>query len=257
MSFPLPIEIRRAQKAVLIFHGLTGSPLEMESLAGPLHDRGFDVFVPCLLGHCQSLEALRTTTAAQWLGQAEDLLQNIKRCGYQQVFAAGLSFGALLVAHLASGSRSLSGAVLLSPSLRLRSLFREVLLQVLSRLPDVLLDCLGFVKKRKWRPQDSFLPRESYDSHSVAAGARLVFIRRLVLRNASLLSVPLLVLQDPKDYHVLNSGVLSFRKKVACEDAQLRWLPEGRHHLTVSRLHQVVSSLVCEFFERLSADTRP
>ena len=50
---------RRGEDAVLLVHGLTGTPTEMRSLAGALKRDGFSVLCPQLAGHCGSMDELK------------------------------------------------------------------------------------------------------------------------------------------------------------------------------------------------------
>ena len=85
----------------LLIHGLTGTAKEMSSIARNLNKRGFSVACPLMANHNKSISCLKHTT---W----EELYASIRKeftkyaDNYENIFVAGLSFGALigiLLAH--------------------------------------------------------------------------------------------------------------------------------------------------------------
>jgi len=78
-----------------LIHGLTGTAKEMGSIARTLNQKGFAVACPLMLNHNKSISALKRTT---W----QELYQSIRRefisyeSTYENIFVAGLSFGALI-----------------------------------------------------------------------------------------------------------------------------------------------------------------
>jgi len=88
------------QKAVLLIHGITGTPSEMRYLGKCLNKQGFTVFCNTLPRHCSTLEDLKKVT---WTEISDSCIQDFKelRKEYSQVYVAGLSLGALMSIHLA------------------------------------------------------------------------------------------------------------------------------------------------------------
>jgi len=78
-----------------LIHGLTGTPKEMGSIAQRLNKRGFSVAAPLMLNHDKSISCLKKTS---W----QDLYNSIRveflkyANGYENIFVAGLSSGALI-----------------------------------------------------------------------------------------------------------------------------------------------------------------
>lgn len=83
-----------------LIHGLTGTPREMSAIAARLKDKGFSVAAPLLEGHNQSLSTLKRKT---WQEIYAALRKEFMRyeASYENIFVAGLSFGALLALLLA------------------------------------------------------------------------------------------------------------------------------------------------------------
>jgi len=78
-----------------LIHGLTGTAKEMGSIAQHLNEKGYSVACPLMEGHNQSISVLKRK---KW----QELYAAIKKefleyeSSYQNIFVAGLSFGALL-----------------------------------------------------------------------------------------------------------------------------------------------------------------
>ena len=238
---------------VILFHGLTGSPAEMQSLAKALVDLGYLVVAPQLCGHNGNFEDLIFTKSSEWLKQTDELVANLqKRFPELPSFFVGLSFGSLLALH-AAGSRGskTSGLALISPPYRLRSSTKEYALRALSYLPDLLINHLPMIRKTE-RPLD-YLPvkHHAYAAHSVAALSRLFQIRRKLKQSRNKPGCPVLLLHDPKDHHLaadLAQYLPLYVDSRACSEASF---PDGQHELLIGPQQQTVKDAIINFMEKL------
>ncbi|MFH0763134.1 MAG: alpha/beta fold hydrolase [Candidatus Omnitrophota bacterium] len=89
-----------SDKAVLLIHGITGTPSEMGYLGRKIHKAGYSVMCNTLPRHCSSLAELRKVTWQEIADSCIRSLQQLKN-DYRQVFVGGLSMGALMSVHLA------------------------------------------------------------------------------------------------------------------------------------------------------------
>ena len=80
--------------AVLLFHGLTGSPFELKKYGQFLYNNGYDVFAECLPGHGENFEEIYTVKYQDWLNFAYSRFEKLKS-EYQNVFVSGLCLGAV------------------------------------------------------------------------------------------------------------------------------------------------------------------
>ena len=233
--------------ALILFHGLTGAPLEMKPLAEHMYNNGFDVFVPCLSGHQTSISELSKIKATRWMAVADEIFNIVNENNYQFIAVGGLSFGSLLAIYLAENyPGAVNAVVILSCPLKFKSLLRENLLQILSRAPDDLLDVLPTVAKVKRDFEGFEKPRSSYPRHSIGAGARLVSIRRQVIGRLTEISAPIFVLQDPFDHHLSPNVPMILRKNTSIT-VELEWIPNGQHELTVGVAWNEVCESIGEF----------
>lgn len=102
---------------ILLFHGYTGTPYDLRMLGDFLHDHGFHVLAPLLLGHGTVPKNLNKVSFKDWVGQALALLHSLDKT--RPIIVAGLSMGALLSVILAAQDKAIRGALLFSPAFKL------------------------------------------------------------------------------------------------------------------------------------------
>ena len=104
------------REAVLLFHGLTGSPFELRQFAKVLHKSGYDVFYPILPGHCQSVDALKMMIWQDWYNFAIEAYDELKK-DYDRVYVSGLCLGAVLAVGIAQERSCVAGIIAISTTL--------------------------------------------------------------------------------------------------------------------------------------------
>ena len=105
--------------AVLLFHGLTGSPFELKKYGQFLYNNGYDVFAECLPGHGEKFEEIYTVKYENWLDFAYSRFEELKS-KYEKVFVSGLCLGAVLALSVGIKYKNeVSGIIALSTTLYL------------------------------------------------------------------------------------------------------------------------------------------
>ena len=100
LDFELLNEDRTTSRAVLLFHGMTGSPYEMKKYGQFLCSLGYDVYCDCLPGHGDKVEDIYTVTYKDWLNHAYKRFKEL-RGKYKEVYLSGLCLGAVLAVAVA------------------------------------------------------------------------------------------------------------------------------------------------------------
>ena len=119
LDFELIHEDIEPKGAVLLFHGLTGSPFELKKYGQFLYNNGYDIYADCIPGHGDNFEDIYTVTYQDWLDFAYGRFEFLKS-NYEKVFVSGLCMGAVLA--LAVGEKykeQVSGVISLSTTLYL------------------------------------------------------------------------------------------------------------------------------------------
>jgi len=89
-------------KCVILIHGLTGTPSEMQSLSNYLNKKGYSVVCPTLAYHGEPLDVIKHATWQDFYGTIKDLLVKGELADFKgDIFVSGLSMGALLSLRLA------------------------------------------------------------------------------------------------------------------------------------------------------------
>jgi carboxylesterase len=104
--------------AVILIHGLTGSPHEMKFLAKFLNtEKGYSVICPRLANHGKPIQVLKRSTWQDFYESVRQAFFEVEK-QHDHIFAAGLSMGALLSLLLAHEFKNKVKAVsCLSPTL--------------------------------------------------------------------------------------------------------------------------------------------
>ncbi|MGE8144895.1 alpha/beta hydrolase [Pseudomonas frederiksbergensis] len=104
--------------AVVLIHGLTGTPTELRRVAMGLAKAGHTVYVPTLAGHCGGNADLQATVWRDWYESARNTFVGVRR-KHEHVFVGGLSMGAVLSMYLAAEHPGqIEGLLLYSTTLR-------------------------------------------------------------------------------------------------------------------------------------------
>ncbi len=109
-------ETVQPNRAVMLFHGLTGSPYELKKYAKFLFDNGFDVYCYCLPGHGSHPIDIHTVKESDWRNFANERYQELRK-QYADFFVGGLCLGAVLALNLAEENKDVSGVICLSTTL--------------------------------------------------------------------------------------------------------------------------------------------
>lgn len=114
MSREFRFKHRENTRAVLLLHGLTGSPSELVYLGKALYKAGYDAHCPALPGHADGLYQVKQYSWQDWyefsLREYDALAAK-----YSDVYIAGLCLGATLAAAVAESRKDVKGLSLLSP----------------------------------------------------------------------------------------------------------------------------------------------
>lgn len=109
--------INPPQEAILLFHGMTGSPFELKKYGQYLYSLGYDVFAYCLPGHGDLFYQIKEITCNDWLNSAFFQFEKLNT-KYSKVFVGGLCLGAVLCLAIAiKYQKEVAGIICLSTTL--------------------------------------------------------------------------------------------------------------------------------------------
>ena len=172
----------RVERSLVLLHGFTNCPQQMDALGKHFFERGWNVFVPRYPRHGYT-DRLNTSIADL---RAEHLIALTNRSAEvgvglgERVTIAGLSLGAILTGLLAQTRDGIERAVLIAPMLGLKPIPGPVL-SAASRLAPRLPNFYMW-----WNSQlkDRLGPTYGYPRFSTHAYAALFEVGRLLVKSA-------------------------------------------------------------------------
>jgi esterase/lipase len=131
----------RAARAVVLFHGLTDSPLQLATLAHLLYDEGDNVYVPRLPRHglLGGDVAVLAKLSSDELRHSADSAVTIANGLGDSVIVVGLSLGGTMAGWVAQ-NRRVWRSVLIAPALeagRIPKMFDRPIIGLSDRLPNI------------------------------------------------------------------------------------------------------------------------
>jgi len=94
-------ESKKGSTGLLLLHGLSGTPSEVQPLGDYLSDKGISVLGPWLKGHDTNPKDLAKTRWQDWAGSVHEAYDHLKK-NCSKIFVGGLSMGADQALHLAA-----------------------------------------------------------------------------------------------------------------------------------------------------------
>ena len=245
-----PFDLSGGPDAVLLLHGLTGSPFEMRYLADRLAAAGLRCLGPRMAGHPDP-RALARTRWRDWVAGARDEL--VRLSGARRTFVAGCSMGALVACALAHDHpERVQGLALLAPALRLR-------------LAGCLAGLVGRARAaRRWPPlpkrggsdvRDPEMRRRNpaMEVMPLAAVAELTRFQAEVDRLLPAVRAPAIAVAGGQDHTVAFSGVKRLAARLGGGPARLVVLPESWHLVGIDVERDRCAEEVRRFFEGIPA----
>jgi len=235
--------------AVLLLHGLTGSPYTFGPLAESIANLGFEVLAPLLPGHGTSPEHLQHTRWNDWLMAARTHFDDLAE-RHEQVFIVGFSMGSLLGIVLAQerGLR-VAGLVVMAVPLNLGVKAQTVLR--LSRILPIATVMPYAQKKTGPDVSDAAVAAAmpSYDRTPIAAAASMLDGQALASDRARRLSIPVLVMHGRHDHVApLRNGRI-FYELLNTPRKHLIIYPKSWHILPLDIEHEEVAVDVTSFLK--------
>jgi len=125
---PFLYETAGSKTAVLMVHGIFGSPIQFEAIAKALGDQGFTVMGVLLPGHGGSARDFSKTKSTEWRQEVHRAFLYLKQ-RYEHVWLIGHSMGGLLAIIEAVGYDA-DGVVIISTPMRLKLGFKALRLSL-------------------------------------------------------------------------------------------------------------------------------
>jgi len=229
---------------VLVVHGFTGSPQSMRPWAEHLAAAGLTVSLPLLPGHGTRWQDLQLTRWEDWYAEAEvALLELAASC--EQVFVCALSMGSSLALRLAAEhGKTISGLVLVNPSVRSdnpASVLLPVLRHLVPTLPGIASDIAleGSVEL-------------GYDRMPLHAAWSLSKLWKTVQAALPSVTQPVLLLHSPQDHVVSPANSELVLARISSTDVTEVLLEQSYHVATLDHDAGLIFEASLDFIRRLA-----
>ncbi len=260
-------------KGVLLIHGITGTPSEMNFLGRKLNKAGFTVMCNTLPRHCGSLGELKKVTWTEIADFcAQDLARLKEKCS--EVFVGGLSMGALMAIHLAYKSpQDVKGIIALAPTLFYDgwALSKgKILLDLAFSIP-LLRNNINIRESSPYGLKDEYMRRHierfykgakssELDDKAVMFGSPFfplaclyqhqLFVK-VVKKEIPSVKTPILLLHAKEDDMTSPKNSLYILNNIASQDKTLIMLEDSYHMITIDQEKEKVAQEAIKFINRL------
>jgi len=205
---------------VLIIHGFTGSPLEMQPAVDFLKSTGYTTYQVRLAGHGSTPENLNLTTYEDWYTSARYGYFILKR-NCKKVFVMGESMGGLVALSVA-GLNDVDGAILLAPCIKMRSRMTNI-----SPFLSRFIKMLPKFEAGDWSKD---LKDIYYDKWPVVGIYQLLMYTRYAEANMDKFTFPMIGFQFKNDMVVSGKATKEFFEKAPSEDKTYVEFPDKKMH---------------------------
>ena len=267
------IELIGGEHAVLLIHGLQGTPIEMQLLAKRLHKAGYSVRVPHFKGYGYSTgdTAHSVTPWRDWRAQVLLELRDLKR-QHKTVSIGGLCIGAVLALSVAEeASADISGLSLLSSTLFYDGWsipwYRFM-------LPLGYYTPFRYIYKYKGRQPfgikneklQQWLIREvNHKASAIAAAANLSLpaihegelLIKSVKRNLHKVTAPVLVMHAAEDDVSTPRSADFIVNHIGSDKVHKIMLHDSYHLITMDNERELVADETIKFFDDLTGKSMP
>lgn len=246
------------KKAVLLFHGMTGSPFELKKFGQFLYANGYDVYADCLPGHGDKVEEIYTVKYQNWLDFAYSRFRDLKS-EYEEVFVSGLCLGAVLA--LAVGAKykdEVSGVISLSTTLFLDgwrlpwySFLMPLALSTMVRFYYNYPECEPHgIKNLKTRKIVKKLLEKSdvgMNYFPMSAIYELLKLSGAVRKNLKEIDIPILLVHSREDDLTSTKGAYLVFNGISSKDKELIILEDSYHMVLYDNEKEFVLNRCLEF----------
>lgn len=205
--------------AVVLFHGWSAFSRQLLNLARILNRKGYWVYLPLLTGHGSRPEDLETVKAGDWIKDAENAIDEIKKNHQiKNIIIGGNSMGGNL-AIIGSLRREVSGLILLGTPVHIKHHFFIWITAGVLGLFNI------YSKKRYPKNIDDRYPGStSYQFVPVKSVSQCLKIIKKSVFSLARVNVPILILQTNQDYMVTKYSPWVIYNRVKSKIKKLQWV---------------------------------
>ena len=218
-----------SNSCVIVVHGFSSAPKEMQNLALFLNENNFNVITPRLSGHGTVPEDLKTKTWQDWYKSVSRSI-TIASLQYKKVYIVGFSTGGLLaLLSTKKQYKEFVSLVCINAALHLNDLRIKTLLPAISFWNDIV----KVFNENKYAKEyiDNFPenPQINYNKHYVSSIEQLSLLMDKIKKNLHKIKKPILIIQGKDDPVVNPSSAHEIYEKIESRFKKLKMINSSKH----------------------------
>jgi len=234
---------------MLLIHGFTAAPQEIQQLGSYLNARGNAILGVRLFAHASEREDILRARFQDWIASVEDgyhLLSD--RCS--SIIIIGLSLGGALALHAAS-RLPCSAVIAMSTPHRMPPN------PIYFRLRPILRPLSALIQFRPkkftpWRDMQARNARVQYDQYPLRSLIELEAMLNEMRNQLPRVQVPTLLIHSRTDDAVPGEHMQANFSLIGSKHKQLVWIEESDHIITADHARQEVFDTIGQFLQQVS-----
>jgi len=207
---------------ILLLHGWTSPPDELRPLADYLNSFGYTVSAPLLRGHGTKPEDLAGVKWQDWLADAREALENLKK-QTSRIFVGGISMSGNL-AMLLSPDGKVAGIIVMGTAVKYR----------FHTLAKISLFFMGHVKtyRKKYYPprvRKHMKGRKVYMYYPIENAKEIFRLAEYTRESLPKIEKPILVMQSTADHLVSKKSPKIIFDNVKSKVKEIFWIKNAYH----------------------------
>lgn len=261
IDFELLHSETKTDRAVLLFHGLTGSPFEMKKYGDFLFKNGYDVFCYSFPGHGDRISEIETVTYQDWCNFAQEKYTKLRK-NYDKFFVSGLCLGASMAVYLGEHNKDLTGIVALSTTLFLDGFCIPWTISLLPFALSTIIrfyytfpedDCFGVKNERTRKSLAKITAKANVgmDNYPLNCVDGLLKLSKNVRKNLKNVTCPILCIHSKYDNLSSTKGAKVVLNGVSSSIKKYIELNDSYHMVLYDNEKEFVMNSVKEFLDEL------
>ncbi|MBF0198330.1 MAG: alpha/beta hydrolase, partial [Planctomycetes bacterium] len=238
---------------IVLCHGYMAAPKEVEDFAIYLHQLGYSVYCPRMVGHGTAPQNLKDVSHEDWIKSYERGIAIISNhC--KHTYAAGFSAGGLLALYTASfRNQNLQGIISINTPLKLRDLKNKLV--PAAAVWNAFLEKIHIDKgKIDFVSNQSENPHINYNQNYIHGIHELQKMIDACLAQLSEITLPTLILQSKKDPVVHPDSAKTIHDKLSSKKKEIEYTSHENHIIIKGKDSFPVFQRVVQFMERHSVN---
>lgn len=232
------------ERAVILLHAYTGSPNDVRLLGRELERAGYTAYSPIFTGHASIRfeDILDKGSPDQWLKDAQDAVQFLRRMGYEEIAIMGLSLGGLVATRMLEIDDFIGGGS-----------FNSSIYQVgNSNIPGAFVNYYrSFNKRLEMDPTELEEGVVRIKQKLQGQLAEIKEFSGLVQQDIGKVTTPYYLASAGQDELIDKDNGRVLRDALVNADVDYQFFPDAKHVITVGSKRQQFEESVLAFLDQL------